>query len=141
MQQPILAIGPHIFAALPLALQRIKEVTKVNWPSKGRFGAGPARQFTGRGDDEFEIEGLYFDVEFGGHAEYLELKRTQSRGEPVELIGWAVGGSAAEVFGTVVILEVGATHDGLLPSGVGIKTSFNVKIAPFGDDFAGGLFG
>ena len=138
---PILAIGPHIFAALPLSIQTIKETTKVNWPAVNRFGVGPARQFTGRGEDELEIEGLYFHHEFGGHGEYLALKSTQGLGKPVEVIGWSVAGAAASVFGTCVILEVGATHKHIAEDGIGVKVEFNVKLAPFGGDAAfGGLF-
>lgn len=136
---PILAIGMHIFAALPLSLQKIEERTKMSWPAIRRFGAGPARQNTGRDEDEFTVEGLYFDDEWGGHAEYLALKATQRAGVPVELLGAAAGGGAS-VFGTVVILEVGASHSVLRPSGVGAKTEFDVKLAPFGGELSfGGL--
>lgn len=138
---PVLAIGPHIFATLPLSLQKIEEKTVANWPAVNRFGVGPARQFTGRGEDEISIEGLYFDHEWGGHADYMALKATQAAGQPVELIGWAAGGLAASVFGTVVILEVGATHEHIDFSGIGRKVSFTVKLAPFGGENAfGGLF-
>ena len=136
---PILAIGPHIFAALPLSLQKIQERTKMNWPAIKRFGVGPARQNTGRDEDEFTVEGLYFDQEWGGHAEYLALKATQRAGMPVELLGAAAGGGAA-VFGTVVILEVGAEHEFIGVSGIGRKTGFDVKLAPFGGELSfGGL--
>lgn len=136
---PFLAIGPHIFAALPLSLQKIEERTKMSWPAIKRFGAGPARQFTGRDEDEFTVEGLYFDDEWGGHADYLALKATQRAGQPVELLGAAAGGGAS-VFGTVVILEVGASHSTIRKSGIGAKTEFDVKLAPFGGDSAfGGL--
>lgn len=138
---PILAIGPHIFATLPLSLQSIEETTKASWPAQNRFGVGPARQFVGRGEDSFEVKGLYFDEEFGGHAEYLALKATQATGRPVELLGWSVAGAAAAVFGTVVILEVSATHKRIRPSGIGTSVEFSVKMAPFGGDGAfGGLF-
>ena len=138
---PLLAIGPHIFERFPLSLQKIKETTKASWPATKRFGVGPARQFTGRDDDDFEIEGLYYDAEFGGHAEYLALKATQAAGKPVELIGWAAGSFAASIFGTVVILEVGAEHSHIHETGVGLKVEFSVKLAPFGGDgMPGGLF-
>jgi len=126
----ILAIGPHIFEILPLSLQKISETTKANWPASQRFG---------RGEDELSIEGLYFDEEWGGHADYLALKATQAAGEPVEVIGWAVAG-AASVFGTAVILEVGAEHSHIAASGIGRKVEFTVKLAPFGGDSGGGLF-
>jgi uncharacterized protein len=137
----LLAIGPHVFESLPLSLQKITEKTKADWPANKRFGKGPARQFTGRGEDEFEVEGLYWDADWGGHDDYLALKATQLSGDPVELIGWAAGSGAAQIFGTVVILEVGATHEKLLGNGLGTKTEFSVKMAPFGgDDAFGGLF-
>ena len=141
MMPALLAIGPHIFESLPLSLQKIREKTKANWPATKRFGVGPARQFTGRDEDEFEIEGLYYDAEFGGHAEYLALKATQAAGKPVELIGWAAGGVAASLFGTVVLLEVGAEHEHIHTSGVGLKVEFSVKLGVFGgDSLTGGLF-
>ncbi|MGO4735992.1 phage tail protein [Bosea sp. 2KB_26] len=136
---PILAIGPHIFASLPLSLQKIQERTKMKWPTINRFGVGPARQNTGRDEDEFTVEGLYFNDEWGGHPEYLALKATQRAGLPVELLGAAAGGGAS-VFGTVVILEVGAMHSVIRRSGIGAKVEFDVKLAPFGGDLAfGGL--
>lgn len=136
---PILAIGPHVFTALPLSLQRIQERSKMRWPAINRFGVGPARQNTGRDEDEFTVEGLYFDDEWGGHDEYLALKATQRAGQPVELLGAAAGGGA-DVFGSVVILEVGATHSVIRPSGIGAKVEFDVKLAPFGGELSfGGL--
>jgi phage protein U len=135
----ILAIGPHIFEILPLSLQKLSEVTKANWPATKRFGVGPARQFTGRDEDSFDIEGVYYDQEFGGHADYLALKATQAAGEPVELLGRAAEGAAASVFGTVVILEVSADHTHIHTTGIGRKVEFGIKLAPFGGD--GGPFG
>lgn len=139
--EPILAIGPHIFAALPLSIQTIKENTKALWPATNRFGVGPARQFVGRGEDEFEVEGLYFHHEFGGHDDYLALKATQGAGKPVELLGRAAGTGVVNVFGSVVILEVGATHKKIAFDGIGTIVEFSVKLASFGGDSAfGGLF-
>lgn len=137
---PILAIGPHIFEILPLSLQQIEEKTLANWPVIGRFGQGGARQFVGLGEDEFEVSGLYFNEEFGGHEDYLALKQTQRLGQPVDLLGWAAGGAAANVFGAVVILEVGNKHSRIGASGIGRRAEFSVKLGVFGDDAGGGLF-
>jgi uncharacterized protein len=139
---PILAIGPHIFASLPLSIQKIEETTRSSWPAQNRFGVGPARQYTGRGEDSFKIEGLFFHEEFGGMSDYLALKATQAEGKPVSLIGWSAVSFAAQIFGEVVILEVSATHEYIGMDGVGRKVVFSVELAPFGGngDF-GGLFG
>jgi len=138
--QPILAIGTHIFEIVPLSLQKIEERTRAMWPVVGRFGQTGARQLTGFGEDDFEVSGLYFNEEFGGHQEYLALKATQRLGQPVDLVGWVAGDGLANVFGTVVILEVGNCHAFIGKGGVGRKSEFSVKLGVFGDDAGGGLF-
>lgn len=141
MIMPVLAIGPHMFACLPLSLQKITETTKANWPAIARFGVAPARQFTGLGEDEFEVEGLMFHDEWGGMGDYLALKATQRIGIPVPLIGWGAAAGYALVFGDVVVLDVGATHEHIGFAGVGRKMTFTVKLGAFGGDgFLGGLF-
>jgi phage protein U len=138
---PILALGPHVFEILPLSLQQLDEVTRAKWPAVSRFGRAPARQYTGRGEDSLRVEGLIFNEEFGGFEDYLALKQTQRQPEPVDMIGWGSASGYARVFGPVVLLEVGATHEYLGTSGVGRKISFHVVVAPFGDDgIFGGLF-
>lgn len=138
---PILAIGSHIFEIFPLSLQKIDERTRASWPVINRFGRGGARQFVGLGEDEFEVSGLYFDEEFGGHADYMALKATQKLGKPVDLLGWGEAASYASVFGAVVILEVGVCHTFISKSGIGRKAEFSVKLGSFGDGAGGGLFG
>jgi uncharacterized protein len=140
MTIPLLALGPHVFELLPLTLQRIEEETTANWPAIERFGAGPARQFTGPGDAAMKIEGLFFNEEFGGYGEYLALKATQQLGEPVDLVGWGAGAAYAFVMGAVVILKVSATHEHIGMDGIGRKTAFSVDVAKFGGSGGGGLF-
>jgi phage protein U len=140
---PLLALGPHIFDLLPLSLQRIEERTKARWPAVPRFGGTAARQFTGMDEDSLRIEGLIFEDEWAGHDRYLALKATQRLGEPVMMVGWGAGGGYASVFGRIVILEVGATHEHLRADGIGRKIAFSIEVASFGGDAGvyGGLFG
>lgn len=139
---PVLALGPVMFEILPLSLQKITESTRVKWPAIARFGRASARQFTGYGDDSFKVEGLFFNEDFGGFEDYMLLKSLQQIPEPVDMIGGAGIGSYATVFGPVVILDVGATHEYIGASGVGRKVTFSIELAPFGDDpyGFGGLF-
>lgn len=138
----LLALGPHIFEIFPLNLQKLEEETEANWPAVQRFGVGPARQFTGPGDGTMKIEGLIFNEEFGGYPQYLALKETQKRGQPVDLLGWGAGAALAFVLGPVVILKVGATHEMIGPDGIGRKITFTIELAKFGggSGFGGGLF-
>lgn len=140
MPLPLLAIGPHIFDIFPLNLQKIEEETTASWPTVNRFGAGPARQFTGPGDATLKIEGLCFNEEFGGYEDYLALKATQKAGIPVDVIGWGSGAGYGLVLGLMVILKVGASHEFIGPDGIGRKITFSVELASFGGGFSGGLF-
>lgn len=142
MSLPLLALGPVVFEILPLSLQRLAEHTRVKWPAIGRFGNQSARQFTGYGDDSFRIEGLFYNEEWGGFDDYLALKALQRNPEPVDMIGGAAAGSYATVFGPVVILDVGATHEHIGQGGIGRKVTFSVELAPFGADAygPGGMF-
>lgn len=141
MAMPVLAIGPAVFEILPLSLQRITEMTRANWASVPRFGRAAARQLVGFGDDSFRIEGLFFNSDFGGFEDYMLLKRLQAAGEPLDLLGGAGADAYATVFGPVVILQVGATHEYIGEGGVGRKVEFDVELAPSGDGaYGGGLF-
>jgi uncharacterized protein len=136
----LMALGPYVFRIAPLTLQKIEEETLANWPVIARFGRAPARQFTGMGEGTIKIEGLYFNEEFGGHADYLALKGLQQAGQPIEMIGWGAGASFAVVMGSVVILKIGATHEAIGPDGIGRKTAFNIELGAYGEEFGGGLF-
>jgi phage protein U len=84
------------------------------------------------------IEGLCFNEEFGGYAEYLALKATQALGEPVDVVGWGAAAGFASVLGTCVILKVGASHEHIGPDGIGRKITFTVELAKLGGGGAGG---
>jgi phage protein U len=137
---PLLALGYHLFEILPFSLQRLEEETTANWPVVERFGAGPARQFTGPGDATLKIEGLLFNEEFGGYPEYLALKASQQRGQPLDLVGWGGGGAFAMILGPVCILKVSATHEMIGRDGIGRKIAFTVEVAKWGGGPPGGFF-
>lgn len=87
-----------------------------------------------------KIEGLCFNEEFGGYADYLALKALQGLGEPVDVVGWGAGAAYAAVLGPMCILKVGAQHERLAPDGIGRKIAFSVELAVFGGGMGGGLW-
>lgn len=141
---PLLALGAHIFEIAPLNFQRISEETTAKWPSIARFGGRPGRQHTGYGDDPITISGLLYPEELGGQAELEALRATQRAARPVVMMGWQGStGTAAKIYGLVVILSISSTKSAIGPSGIARKLSFEVEVAPAGDGGGKpvGLFG
>jgi len=139
---PLLALGPHIFEIAPLNFQRIERETEVKWPAIARFGGRPGRQMTGFGEDPIRISGLLFPEEFGGREEFEALRATQLAARPVIMAGWALTGSAARIFGRVVILRVRDVQDSINRDGFGRRLAFDIEVAPVSDGGKPiGLFG
>lgn len=136
-----IALGPNIFACLPVTLQKITRDTKSNWAAIARFGGDVARQFTGHGEHSIKLDGLVFNSHFGGFEQYEALRATQLAAQPVPLIGMATG-LVGIVYGLVVITSVSDTQEYLdRDTGVGKKLAFDCEVAPFGGEGPlGGLF-
>lgn len=142
MPSPLLALGPHVFEVLPVTLQKIEREVNLNWPGISRFGGPVARQATGEGEHSVKLNGLLFPAAFGGWASYNGIIATALEQEPLMMMGFGVD-MLAEVLGLVVITKVHDTQDYLGPDGVGQQVTFDVEVAPFGDEgpYGGGLFG
>lgn len=144
MATPLLSLGPHIFQIDSLNFQRLRRRTEINAPEIARFGSMSATQFTGRKRGSVTISGLLFPDEFNDREEYEALRQTQAAGQPVVMTGWAVGtGTAAEVFGLVLILSVEDEQDRISRSGKGQRLSYTIELAGAGDTGGKpvGLFG
>lgn len=140
---PLLSLGPHIFQITELNFQSLTRSTEAKWPSIARFGNYPGRQFTGFGDDSVTIDGLLFPHEFDDREQYEKLRDTQAAKRPVTMVGWSVGsGTAAQVFGRVVILKIEDTQSRIDINGRGRRIEYSLSLAPFhGDGKPVGLFG
>lgn len=143
MTTPLLALGFHIFQISALNYQALERVTEAKWPSIARFGNYPGRQFTGFGENSITITGLLFPHEFNDREQFEAIRDTQAAKQPVTLIGWALGtGTAAQVFGRVVILKIEDSQSRIDRSGQGRRIEYTITLAPFhGDGKPIGLFG
>ncbi len=130
---PLLALGPHVFEIAPLNFQQIERTTIAKWPAIARFGAAPGRQFTGYGEDPITISGLLYPDELGGRTEFEAIRATQKAAVPVTMMGWAAAtGTAARIYGLVVILSVSDTQTSINRAGAGRKLAFDIEVAPAG---------
>jgi len=141
---PLLSLGDHVFEIEPFNFQRLVTETTVKWPAIARFGGRPGRQHTGFGEDPITISGLLYPEELGGGPEFEALRETQRAARPVIMMGWAAStGMAARILGRVVILSVKDTKNRFGPSGMARRMSFDIEVAPIGNENGKpvGLFG
>ncbi len=139
---PLLALGPHVFEIAPLNFQAIDRETTVKWPAISRFGGRPGRQMTGYGEDPIRISGLLFPEELGGREELEAVRQTQRAARPVVMAGWSGSGTAARIYGLVVIIAVRDQQTAINRDGFGRRIGYDIEVAPIGA--AGkpiGLFG
>lgn len=129
---PLLALGSHVFEIAPLNFQAIDRETTVKWPAIARFGGRPGRQMTGFGEDPILISGLLFPEELGGREELEALRATQARAQPVIMAGWSGSGTAARIYGRVVILAVRDQQTSINRDGFGRRISYEIEVAPVG---------
>jgi len=128
----LLALGPHIFSIAPLSFQALDRETTVKWAAISRFAGRPGRQMTGYGEDPILISGLLFPEELGGREELEALRATQRSAVPVTMAGWAGSGTAANIYGLVVILAIRDQQTSINRDGHGRRISYEIEVAPLG---------
>ncbi|HCL63712.1 MAG TPA: phage tail protein [Rhizobium sp.] len=128
----LLALGPHLFEIEPLNFQAIDRETTVKWPAISRFGARPGRQMTGYGEDPIRISGMLYPDEIGGRDEFEALRDTQLKARPVTMVGWKGSGTAARIYGRVVILSIRDQQSSINRDGHGRRLGYDIELAPAG---------
>ncbi|TCT41138.1 phage tail protein [Martelella mediterranea] len=131
MGMPLLGLGPHTFEVTSLNFQSIRRRTETELAEIARFGGRAGTQFTGHKRGTITISGLLFPEEFDDRAEYEKLRASQMAGRPLSFTGWAVGtGTAAEVFGLVMIKAIEDTQTYIGPDGKGRRIQYAIELAP-----------
>jgi len=82
----MMAWGPYPFALATAAWQTLRRSTEWRWPGQPLLGAPPARQFTGRGDDQITLEGTIHPHFRGGLRQVQAMRLLADRGEPQVLV-------------------------------------------------------
>lgn len=78
------------------------------------------------------ISGLLFPHEFDDREAFEALRATQAAAEPATLMGWVIGtGTAAQLFGRVVILKIDDTQSRIGQDGLARRIAYTLTLAPF----------
>lgn len=125
--EPLLALGPHIFATEGLNYTELERKLKAAIARVPRLGQRSARQWTGIDEESVTISGLIYHHE--GRAAYEGLRASLMMGRSLLMLGQGVGLSGV-VYGPVLLEEVGDTQEVIDLSGRGRKLRFDVKVQP-----------
>ena len=126
----MLQIGNVQFQALGPSYESLRHAARFEWPAVGRVGRPDARQFTGEGEETFEVTGRIYTDYFDGFQAIRQL-RSMAR-----LPRMLVSG-AGDILGRWCILEVSNVQTYPNHRGQPARVEFTVSLARYGDDGAG----
>lgn len=123
---PMLLFGDFMFSLNSAAPQEINRSTSYNWPAQERVGQLAALQYTGPGEDTFELPGVIYPSYRGGLAQMDMLRMQAATGLPQYLID-----GQGNVYGRYVLERVEERRSVFSPLGIPLKIEFSLYLKKF----------
>lgn len=126
------------FAIDTAAYQGLTRRTEWRWPAQERLWNEPARQFTGKGNDEITLEGVILPAFRGGIGQIKAMRAladralTDASGARPLLLVTGYG----EVLGEWVITAIEEEQPLIGPSGAPIEQRFRLTLGAYARDLA-----
>lgn len=124
------------FAIDTAAYQSLQRRTEWRWPAQDRLWNDPARQFTGKGQDEITLEGVILPAFRGGLGQIKALReladaplRDGSGARPLMLVT-----GYGDVLGEWVITGLEEEQPAIGPSGAPLEQRFRLTLAAYARD-------
>lgn len=124
----MMTLGGFKFGMSTAAYQELKRVTEYLWPSQQRFGAAPAVQSTGQGDDSISLSGVIYPEWNGGTGQLDDLRSLAADRQPLTMID-----GRGNVMGQWAIEKVEEGQGVFAQAGVARKQEFTLSLKKFGD--------
>lgn len=105
----MMMLGPYMFSVATAAPQQVSRTASYSWPSQERVGRRPLLQWTGRGSERLEIEGMIYPQYRGGLRQVQAMRELAGLGKR-----WLLVDGLGVVYGLFAILQVeetGALYD------------------------------
>jgi phage protein U len=124
----MMTLGGFKFGMSTAAYQELKRVTEYLWPSQQRFGAAPAVQATGQGDDSISLSGVIYPEWNGGTGQLDDLRSLAADRQPLTMID-----GRGNVMGQWAIEKIEEGQGVFAQAGVARKQEFTLSLKKFGD--------
>lgn len=127
-----------MFSIDTAAYQSLQRRTEWRWPAQERLWNDPARQFTGKGQDEITLEGVILPAYRGGLGQIAAMRemadaalRDGSIARPLLLVT-----GYGDVLGEWVITGIEEEQPTIGPSGAPLEQRFRLTLAAYARDAA-----
>lgn len=128
-------LGPFMFSRDTAAPNTLTRTNSYSWVKQARLGRDAASQFTGIGDDRFEIEGTIYPEYAGGIEQITLMRLLAGQGEPYMFVS-----GKGIVYGDYCITSIEETDREFNKDGSPKKVEFTITLERYGDDNNGGGF-
>ncbi len=119
----LMSLGMFAFELGTATYQELARKTDWRHAETPRFGARPAGQFLGPGQDNISLSGVIFPGVSGKHEALRTLRSLGDQGESAPLVD-AIG----RVHGDFVILSIDERQSVFLDNGVARKADFTIEL-------------
>lgn len=125
----MLALGMFVFSLHTLAYQQLQRQTDWRHVSSSRFGAAPARQFVGRGDDAITLPGVLLPELAGSLLSLDVLRHMANTGK-----AWPLVEGTGRIYGLWVIESLQENRSLFFPDGTARRLEFTLALKRIDDD-------
>jgi len=130
----MMLLGEYRFSISNASYQGLKRQTEYKWQEINRIGVEPALQYTGKGVETIELEGVIYPQFKGGLHQVSLMRKEAGIGEPLMLIS---GNGFA--FGMWCIAAVSEKQSVFLSDGSPRKIEFTLTLKKYGEERERGI--
>lgn len=125
----MLALGMFVFSLHTAAYQEMQRQTDWRHASNNRIGAGPVRQFVGRGEDAITLPGIILPELVGSVLSLDALRLMANTGK-----AWPMVEGSGRIYGLWIIDSLSETKTLFFRDGTPRRIEFTVNLKRIDDD-------
>ena len=129
-------LGHYRFCISNAAYQTLKRKTDFKWKAVERLGVEPAMQYTGKGVETINLDGVIYPQYQGGLSQVTLMRNEAGLGQPLLLIA-----GNGFTFGRWCIASISEGHSTFLSDGTPRKITFKLNLKKYGEDKSAGFKG
>lgn len=120
----MMTLGMFIFELASLPYQDLQRKTQWRHPSVARFGARPAMQYVGQGEDTISLSGTLYGGVIGSYGSLAQIRDMADSGDAYTMVS-----GTGEVMGEWVITSLDEKRSVFFVDGMARKADFTLSLS------------